>query len=212
MSDEKRPEIRTLDLRSVDRLWEVRQSKDESGSEKIRIQGYAAVFNSESVDLGFFTETIMPGAFRRSLEENADVRALVDHVPSQILGRTRAGTLRLQEDEIGLWAEIDPLPDTQLARDIVENLRLGNVTQMSFGFFPRPGGVRWSKRNGRDHREITDLDLFDVSIVTYPAYPATRVDAVEARSLESIYNSRPTRRTVKGFWEIKQRLIDLSAK
>jgi HK97 family phage prohead protease len=95
------------------------------------IAGYAAVFNSETDIGGMFREKIAPGAFAPSL--NADVRALWNHDTNHVLGRTKAGTLRLSEDAHGLAVEID-LPDTQAARDLRENMRLGNVDGMSFGF------------------------------------------------------------------------------
>ena len=85
------------------------------------IKGYAAVFNSPSEDLGGFFETIRPGAFGEAIEE-CDVRALVDHNPSLILGRLKAGTLRLAEDDRGLACEIDPA-DTNTGRDIVVSPR-----------------------------------------------------------------------------------------
>ena len=75
------------------------------------LRGYAIAFNSISEDLGGFREIILPDAVDRTLRERLDVRALVDHDPSQVLGRTTAGTLRLEKDAKGLIAEIDP-PDT----------------------------------------------------------------------------------------------------
>jgi hypothetical protein len=75
-----------------------------------RLIGYAAVFNSNSADLGGFKERITPGAFRNSIAGGTDIRALVDHDPSKLLGRTNAGTLRVSEDQVGLRVEID-LPD-----------------------------------------------------------------------------------------------------
>src|SRR5262245_37738871 len=81
------------------------------------IVGHAAIFDALSEDLGGFRERIRPGAFKRSLEANADVRALVDHQPSLILGRSRAGTLRMREEANGLLVEIDP-PSTTAGRDI----------------------------------------------------------------------------------------------
>lgn len=135
------------------------------------IRGYAAVFD-QVTDLGFFTESIAAGAFERALKEGADVRALVDHEPSKIIGRNTAGTLRLQEDDRGLVAEIDP-PDTSVGRDIVESIRRGDVSGMSFGFVTL--GEQWNYEGEKPHRTLTDVDLFDVSAVTFPAYPQTEV-------------------------------------
>jgi len=116
---------------------------------------------------------IQPGAFAAALTRS-DVRALFNHDPNLILGRTTSGTLRVFEDEHGLVYEIDP-PDTQAARDLQESLRRGDVSQSSFGFTVRAD--KWLPAS--DEREyplriITEIDeLYDVSPVTYPAYPAT---------------------------------------
>lgn len=144
-----------------------------------KIVGYAAVFNSMSEDLGGFREVIMPGAFDRALRENHDVRALVNHDPNQILGRTKSGTLALSVDERGLKAEVEP-PDTQAARDALASIRRGDMDQMSFAF--RTITDEWRKQDGEIVRELKDLELLDVSIVAYPAYPAT---SVSARALET---------------------------
>lgn len=129
--------------------------------------GYASVFNSlsETIPPGF-RERVLPGAFAESLK-TADVRALVDHEPSLILGRTKPKTLRLLEDEKGLRAEID-LPATSVADDLVESLRRGDIDGMSFGF--RVRDQRWIRDGEESIRELVAVDVFDVSVVTYPCY------------------------------------------
>jgi HK97 family phage prohead protease len=143
---------------------EVRAEGDEP-----RIAGYAAVFNVLSADIGGFQERIAPGAFTRSL--GRDVRALFNHDPNIVLGRTKAKTLRLEEDQRGLRVEIVP-PATEAARSLVESMRRGDVDQMSFGF--ETVGQDWSEEGGKILRTLTEVRLFDVSIVTYPAYPQTK--------------------------------------
>tara|TARA_R100000808_G_scaffold5235_1_gene16072 strand:- start:7366 stop:7989 length:624 start_codon:yes stop_codon:yes gene_type:complete len=151
------------------------------GGELPVLEGYAAVFDEPSQPIGgFFVEHIEPGAFSRALTTAPDVRALVDHDPSRILGRTTSGTLSLKEDRHGLLATIQP-PDTSTGRDIVESVRRGDVSQMSFAFGVAEGGQRWESREDGDHRFLSDLDLFDVSVVTYPAYESTEVST---RTLE----------------------------
>lgn len=136
-----------------------------------KITGYAAVFNSFSVDLGGFVERIRPGAFSKTVMK-ADVRALWNHDPNYVLGRTKSGTLKLEEDAKGLRIEIEP-PDTQWATDLVKSIKRGDVDQMSFGF--RAITDEWTKENGKQVRELIEVELFDVSPVTFPAYKATKV-------------------------------------
>lgn len=146
-----------------------------------RIVGYAAVFNRDSIDLGGFTEEISPGAFAESIQSD-DIRALMNHDPNLILGRTKAGTLRLEEDDIGLRMEID-LPDTQLGRDLAESIRRGDVTGASFGF--RTIEDDWNTKDGKPHRTLKAAKLYDTGPVIFPAYSDT---SVAVRSLESWRN------------------------
>lgn len=159
---------------------EVRAREGESDA----ITGYAAVFNALSEDLGGFRERIAPGAFARSIAQN-DVRALWDHDPKYVLGRNKAGTLALEEDETGLRVEIDP-PDTVWAGDLVRMMQRGDVDQMSFGFYVRDDA--WAEEDGVAVRTLRDVDLFDVSIVTFPAYPQT---SAEARAMAEQVSERP---------------------
>jgi len=144
-----------------------------------RIIGHAAVFNSET-DLGPFTESIAKGAFKRTLEEGADVRALFNHDPNMILGRTKAKTLFLSEDSVGLLTTIIP-PDTQLGRDITKSIERGDISQMSFGFYIVKEEME-KREGGKPHFTITDAELFDVSPVTFAAYEATDLDVQRQRA------------------------------
>lgn len=153
------------------------RADDVDGKQKIR--GYAAVFDKWSENLGYFREKIARGAFAESLSRNDDVFALMDHDHSLVLGRRKAKTLEVREDEKGLYVEIDP-PDTQLGRDILTSLKRGDLDKMSFGFYTRK--QEWKELpDGKMERTLTAVDLFDVSIVTMPAYPDT---SVAVRSLE----------------------------
>jgi HK97 family phage prohead protease len=138
--------------------------------EPLKIRGYAAVFNQLSEPLFGFRERIIPGAFKKSID--ADVRALVGHDPSQIIGRTKSGTLILREDQHGLYTEIDP-PNTQLGRDTVESIKRGDLDQMSFGF--QVVKDDWKHEEKERIRELVEVDLFDVSVVAFPAYTQTEV-------------------------------------
>jgi uncharacterized protein len=143
------------------------------------LEGYAAVFNQLSEDLGWFRETVMPGAFADCLAADPDVRALFNHDPSTVLGRTTAKTLRLAEDSKGLHFTVD-LPDTQSARDLLTSIERGDVSQCSFGFRVRRQKFAEETDAAGDEtsliRELHAVDVFDVSPVTFPAYPQTSVD------------------------------------
>ena len=132
--------------------------------------GYAAVFNELSEDLGGFREQVAPGAFSKTL--GGDIRALVNHEPDLIIGRTRSGTLTLSEDQRGLRVEIT-LPDTSVARDLMESVKVGNINQMSFGF--RKKADTWENIDGEVVRTLVEVELLDVSPVTFPAYPQTEI-------------------------------------
>lgn len=140
---------------------------DENGSPKI--VGYATKFGVRSQDLGGWVEVIAPGAFDECLANNPDVRALFNHNPSAILGRTVSGTLRLSVDDTGLSYEVEP-PDTQLARDLVVSMKRGDVNQSSFGFVCQDAAWGFDEVAGVDIRTVKKAELFDVSPVTYPAY------------------------------------------
>lgn len=149
---------------------ELRVSRDD---DKAKIVGYAAVFNSWSEDLGGFREKIQPGAFGKTIKK-ADVRALFNHDSNIVLGRTKSGTLRLKEDNTGLHMEIDP-PDTQAARDLMTLIERGDITQQSFAFRTVEDDWKYKNNGNEAERTLIEVELHDVSPVTYPAYPDTSV-------------------------------------
>lgn len=144
---------------------------------QVTVSGYAAVFESESEDLGGFVEELKQGAFRKVLKTGPDVRFLVNH-DGLPLARTKNGTLRLKEDPKGLRIEAD-LSDTQHARDLATAIERGDVDQMSFMFLVDPEGREWFFPDDQEEparRVIYEIaELFDVSAVTFPAYPATEI-------------------------------------
>lgn len=152
--------------------------------EKMIVEGYALRFNTESHLLGEFVETISPKALENA--DLSDVRCLIDHNSSYVLGRTKAETLSLNVDDEGLYFRCQ-LPNTTYARDLYENIKLGNVNQCSFGFTVDEGGDVFEKRSdGLFKRTVNKIkSLFDVSVVTYPAYEDTDV-APALRSIENI--------------------------
>jgi HK97 family phage prohead protease len=143
-------------------------------------EGYAAVFNSRSENLGGFTEFVAPGAFTRSLKTRNDVKLLWNHDTSMVLGSTRARTLTLTEDNKGLRVSAK-LPNTSAGRDAAELLKRGDVDAMSFGFT-----VLKDSWNGEgNERTLNAVRLHEVSIVAFPAYTATAGTAT-VRSLEAL--------------------------
>lgn len=182
ISEKELREVRCWDLKGLT-LRVIRKNDDSLP----KVEGYAAVFNSDSEDMGFI-ERIAPGAFKKALK-TSDTRALFNHDSNIILGRTSAGTLELKEDKKGLFMSIIP-PDTQLIRDMVlAPIERGDITQQSFGFTVKAD--EWKEIDGKTPiRTITEIgELFDVSPVTFPAYPDTDV---ALRSLENIKKDQVT--------------------
>jgi len=139
-----------------------------------RLEGYCAVFNAMSRDLGGFTESIQPGAFSRSLADADHIMALYDHDRKSVLGRVGAGTLRLQENQRGLFFEVD-LPPTQTAKDLAVLVERRDVAGASFAFTIPKGGDHWTEVNGKPHRSLLDVSLHEITITSVPAYPDTTV-------------------------------------
>lgn len=136
------------------------------------LEGHAAVFGRTVELWPGLMERINPGAFAAAIARS-DVRALVNHDASLLLGRTSAGTLRLHEDDTGLAFSID-LPDTSAARDLRELVSRGDISGASFGFIP--GEFERARVAGDTLITHTSIaELRDVSPVTFPAYVATDV-------------------------------------
>lgn len=155
--------------------FEIREDSDG-----MTFEGYAAVFNSRSENLGGFTEFVAPGAFTRSLKTRNDVKLLWNHDTSTVLGSTRARTLTLTEDSRGLRV-IAKLPNTTAGKDAAELLKRGDVDSMSFGF----SVIKDSWNAAGDERTLNAVRLHEVSIVAYPAYSATAGTAT-VRSLSKL--------------------------
>lgn len=149
-------------------IQELRFTGDEAGPRKL--VGYAALFNSPSEGLPF-DEVFARGAFTETIK-NDDVRALLNHDPNFVLGRTSAGTLKLKQDKRGLLIEATP-PDTQWARDLAVTVARGDIDQMSIQFIMLEHKLSFEKN--RQKRTLTAVQLMDVSPVTFPVYPDTEV-------------------------------------
>lgn len=151
-----------------------------SAGRDLHIEGYAAIFG-KLAQLPGFREQVKPGAFTRAIQEKHDAACLYNHDVSKVLGRVESGTLTLSQDSHGLHYRCF-LPDTQTAREIHESVRRGDVHGSSFAFTIPDGGQEWSQQRSADgsyfiQRDISDVNLLDVSPVLFPAYEGTSVDA-----------------------------------
>jgi len=155
-------------------------TRDETTPEERVVEGYFALYESETELWEGSYEIISKGAFDNTL--NKDVRALWNHNTQYVLGRSKNGSLSLKADDKGLFGTIK-LPNTQYANDLYELVSRGDIDQASFGFNIldeeleelASGGYRW---------RIKDIDLHEISVVTFPAYENTTVQAREKQVKE----------------------------
>jgi HK97 family phage prohead protease len=175
---------------------EVRAIATDSTS--LRIGGYAAQFNKEATGLSF-REVIAPGAFTRTLQSGEPVFLLVNHDTDNLpLASTQSGTMALRQDETGLWMEADLDPNNPRAQELASAVSRGDVSKMSFAFTVEPGGD--TREAGL--RTLQDLNLFEVSVVTWPAYDATTVGMRTASAEDAEAEAL----------ELRKRMLDLKQK
>lgn len=157
-------------VRCVAQQFQTRAANDD-----LFIEGYFSVFNSEYPLWEGASEIVKPGAFTNSV--SGDVRALINHDSSLVLGRTKAGTLTLRQDERGLWGSIRINRDDVDAMNLYARVQRGDVDQCSFGFdIKRETFVDLG--DGKCRWEIEEVDpLYEVSVCTFPAYTETSVSA-----------------------------------
>ncbi|WP_434797587.1 HK97 family phage prohead protease [Terrisporobacter vanillatitrophus] len=175
---------------------------DEDG--KLTVQGYVNETGKQSHLLGTkkkFKEIIQKGAFTRALKKGNDIHFLAEHDENKILASTRNGSLTLKEDEKGLLMTAD-ISDTSYGRDYHTLIKDGILRNMSFGFTVDKD--KWNKeKDGTYTREVNDLTLFEVSVVTNPAYPQTTISARGLNVLEDVEIPQDTeeRAYISGVWE-----------
>jgi HK97 family phage prohead protease len=145
--------------------------------------GHAAVFNSRTaignpLTWGFY-EQVADGAFTKTLSEG-DARMLIDHESAMVVSRVSADTLRLAQDKVGLAVDSDLDTGLSYVADLTANLRNGNITGMSFGFYTVKDQwdtetVTTSDGNEAEVeiRTLLEVRLLEVSPVTFPAYEET---------------------------------------
>ncbi len=157
-------------------VTEVRKSDDGVTT----IEGYAAVFNKLSDDLGGFKEKIKRGFFSDVMDN--DVRALFNHDSNWVMGRTTNNTLTLTEDNKGLGVSFIP-PNTTQARDVITLVERGDIDQMSFQWITAEDKWDESDMDNIVRTLVKAKELLDVSLVTFPAYPQTTADVRSARQV-----------------------------
>ena len=170
-------------MRSVASKFETRESDGN-----LYIEGYFSVFNSNYELWPGASESVAPGAFADTLGN--DIRALINHETRLVIGRNKAGTLELREDSHGLWGKIKVNPNDSDAMNLYARVDRGDVDQCSFGFFIEDEEIE-IRDDGTVHWTIRKVNLFEVSVVTFPAYEETSVSARK-----------------KDFAEIQKRKID----
>lgn len=142
--------------------------------ETYSIEGYFAVFNSNYDMAPGMSESIAPGAFSSSLAD--DIRALINHDTTLVIGRTKVNTLQLREDSHGLWGHVDINPNDVDAMNLYARVKRGDVDQCSIGFdiLSEDTDIR---EDGSVHWTIKDVKLYEVSCCTFPAYESTNISA-----------------------------------
>ncbi|MFE1630750.1 HK97 family phage prohead protease [Brevibacillus reuszeri] len=153
------------------------KTRAESDGQEMVIEGYFAVFNRQTELWPGAFEEIEPGAFDKTLGN--DIRGLINHDTMFVLGRNKAGTLQLNVDSHGLWGRIKINPNDSDAVNLYERVRRGDVDQCSFGFNIISENTEW-REDGSVKWTITEIDLHEVSVCTFPAYEDTGVQARKA--------------------------------
>lgn len=191
------PQPVNREVRAAGKPAEVRAEDD-----KIKVRGYAAVFNQDADIGGYFIERIAPGAFKDAIKRD-DVVFLINH-DGLPLARTRSGTLKLTEDDHGLRIETELDPDDPDVKSIVPKMQRGDLDKMSFAFYPTK--QEWDESGEMPIRTITEASLFDVSIVTTPAYEGTEIGL---RSLQNHRDSFVSKDTIKAKMRMRLALSEV---
>ena len=151
-----------------------------SENEGRHISGKAISFDTESNDIGFI-EILHRGCITQELIDSSNIVFLYNHDYNQVIARANKGkgTLNIDLRDDGVYFDLD-VPQTTMGNDLLENIRLGNITQCSFGFryANEPDAYKDEKINDVWYRNVYKIgELFDLSAVTYPAYDDTYVNA-----------------------------------
>lgn len=157
-------------LRTLGSRFETRETEEK----EMVIEGYFSIFGSEYKMWDGATETVDPHAFDETIGD--DIRCLTNHKSELVLGRTKAGTLELRIDDVGLFGRVTINPKDGQAVDLYERVRRGDVDQCSFGFDILEQEYDY-RQDGSVFITLKKVKLYEVSIVTFPAYEDTYVAA-----------------------------------
>jgi HK97 family phage prohead protease len=177
------------------------ETRDRNDGSLPQIVGHAALFNSLSEVLtdqygDQFQEKIAPGAFSRALKKRNDVRALVEHDPNRMLARTKSGTMKVEEDDKGLRVVINP-SNTSYARDLLAQIRAGDVSGFSFGFYVLDD--EFDNSGDMPIRTLNEIDAFEVTVTGNPAY----VETEKALNLRTLIEEHENRKHTDTDYEVE---------
>lgn len=153
------------------------KTRAEPDGQDMYIEGYFAVCNQETELWPGAFEEIAVGAFDKTMGN--DIRGLINHDTTLVLGRNKSGTLELRADSHGLWGQVRINPNDTDAVNLYERVKRGDVDQCSFGFNIVTQVTDW-RDDGTVKWTITEIDLHEVSVCTFPAYENTGVQARQA--------------------------------
>ena len=154
--------------------------------ENMQIEGIVNPIGARSRDLGGFKEIINQGVFTKAIQkatdEDRDIFLYYNHDSNNVMASLRSNTLELEEREDGLLMRAT-LPKTTLNKDVFELMKSGVIREMSFGFSGAKSEWSYDNEEKLKIRTITDLDLWEVSVVGMGAYKNTKANT---RSLEDV--------------------------
>lgn len=184
MTREESERVNKLEYRGV-------ASDFRAADDELKISGYFIVFNDEAELWPGVYERVAPEALNSTLDN--DIRCLFNHDTATVLGRNKSSTLKLVKDDKGLYGEVLINEKDTDAMNVYERVKRGDIDQCSFGFNIRQESYRYDEEKDSVHYTLEDIDLHEVSIVTFPAYPNTAVSA-RAKDVERIRQERLNRR------------------
>jgi HK97 family phage prohead protease len=179
MTERSGPELRSISE------FEIRAADNGGWT----LHGYASTFNdpySVTDRFGTFTETILPGAWDRSLANRGHKIHLLASHGGLPLASTNARTMRLETDKRGLAFDAELAPDSPTAQSVASAVNRGDADEMSVGMNVPKGGDTWANSGDVLERSISEASLLEISVVARGANPNTQAAMREAELLAEI--------------------------